>query len=198
MRVVVVDGEIGYTGGFGLADYWLGDGHHEDQWRESNVRFEGPAVMQLQAAFARGVGGVRRASSSPATLFFPRDGVHDTLAAMHAGLLFALADDGQHARRALPRADDRRRAQDAVHHELVLRPRRRLPPAARSRARKRGVDVRILTVSEKTDVKTTWYAGRSRYEELLEGGDPDLRVPADDDPLEDDRRRRACGARSAR
>ena len=39
-------------GGFGLADYWLGDGRHKDQWRDSNVRFEGPAVMALQAAFA--------------------------------------------------------------------------------------------------------------------------------------------------
>jgi cardiolipin synthase len=52
VRVVVIDGRIGYTGGFGLADYWLGDGHHDEQWRESNVRFEGPAVMQLQAAFS--------------------------------------------------------------------------------------------------------------------------------------------------
>ena len=39
VRAVVIDGRIGYTGGFGLADYWLGDGHHEEQWRESNVRF---------------------------------------------------------------------------------------------------------------------------------------------------------------
>jgi cardiolipin synthase A/B len=37
-------------------------------------------------------------------------------------------------------------------------------------ARKRGVDVRILTVSKETDVKTTLWAGRSRYEELLKGG----------------------------
>ncbi|MFL5527121.1 MAG: phospholipase D-like domain-containing protein, partial [Gemmatimonadaceae bacterium] len=34
----------------------------------------------------------------------------------------------------------------------------------------RGVDVRILTVSGKTDVKTAWYAGRTYYERLLEGG----------------------------
>src|SRR6266849_11154068 len=54
VRVIVVDGKIGYTGGFGLADYWLGDGHHEEQWRETNVRFEGPAVAALQAAFAAG------------------------------------------------------------------------------------------------------------------------------------------------
>jgi cardiolipin synthase A/B len=32
------------------------------------------------------------------------------------------------------------------------------------------VDVRILTVSKETDVKTTWWAGRSRYEELLRAG----------------------------
>jgi cardiolipin synthase len=37
-------------------------------------------------------------------------------------------------------------------------------------AHKRGVDVRILTVSKETDVKTTWWAGRSRYEELLKAG----------------------------
>ncbi len=50
-RVVVVDGRVGYTGGFGLADYWLGAGRKPDEWRETNVRFEGPAVAQLQAAF---------------------------------------------------------------------------------------------------------------------------------------------------
>jgi len=51
-RVVVIDGRVGYTGGFGLADYWLGAGRKPDEWRETNVRFEGPAVAQLQAAFA--------------------------------------------------------------------------------------------------------------------------------------------------
>jgi cardiolipin synthase A/B len=35
---------------------------------------------------------------------------------------------------------------------------------------KRGVDVRVLTVGDKTDVKTTWYAGRHWYEELLAAG----------------------------
>jgi len=37
-------------------------------------------------------------------------------------------------------------------------------------AAKRGVDVRVITVGDKTDVKTTWYAGRTYYEKLLEGG----------------------------
>jgi cardiolipin synthase len=34
----------------------------------------------------------------------------------------------------------------------------------------RGVDVRILTTSDETDVKLTWMAGRAHYEELLGGG----------------------------
>src|SRR5687767_7711235 len=54
IRVVVVDGRVAYTGGFGMDDKWLGDGRHENQWRETNVRFTGPAVLQLQATFAAG------------------------------------------------------------------------------------------------------------------------------------------------
>jgi cardiolipin synthase len=38
------------------------------------------------------------------------------------------------------------------------------------RAAKRGVDVRVLTAGDQTDVKTTLYAGRARYSELLSNG----------------------------
>jgi cardiolipin synthase len=38
------------------------------------------------------------------------------------------------------------------------------------KAAHRGVDVRVLTAGPRTDVKTTWYAGRGLYENLLEGG----------------------------
>src|SRR5690606_31658597 len=52
VRGIVIDGRIGWTGGFGIDDKWLGDGRTNGSWRETNVRFEGPAVRQLQAAFA--------------------------------------------------------------------------------------------------------------------------------------------------
>src|SRR5688500_7689929 len=51
VRGIVIDGRIGWTGGFGIDDKWFGDGH-TNGWRETNVRFEGPAVRQLEAAFA--------------------------------------------------------------------------------------------------------------------------------------------------
>jgi len=51
-RILVVDGEIGFTGGHGVSDTWTGDGKTQDHWRETDVKVEGPIVQQLQAAFA--------------------------------------------------------------------------------------------------------------------------------------------------
>jgi len=52
-RIVVVDGEVGFTGGFGVSESWMGDGEQPERWRETNVRIEGPVVQQLQAAFVQ-------------------------------------------------------------------------------------------------------------------------------------------------
>jgi len=167
VRVVVVDGRIGYTGGFGLADYWLGDGRHEEQWRESNVRFEGPAVMQLQAAFAAAwAEATGELLTGP--LFFPSGGFQSA-GQTHAGLLFTSPTLGSTpAERFLALTIVGSRKSLYVENSYFVPDddfRRLLKRAAH-----RGVDVRVLTVSSKTDVKTTWYAGRHWYEDLLRGG----------------------------
>jgi cardiolipin synthase len=51
-RILVIDGRVGFTGGYGISDTWKGDGRTEEHWRETNARIEGPAVKFLQAAFA--------------------------------------------------------------------------------------------------------------------------------------------------
>ena len=168
VRVVVVDGRVGYTGGFGIADYWLGDGLHEEQWRESNVRFEGPAVMQLQAAFAV---AWAEATGNLLTgeLFFPRETFRSAPGEVHAGLLFASPTTGSTpAERflALSIAAARKTLYITNSYFVPDDDFRRMLVAAS----KRGVDVRVLTVSSKTDVKTTWWAGRYRYAELLRAG----------------------------
>lgn len=43
-KLLVVDGRIGFTGGVGIADEWLGDGDAPDHWRDSHYRVEGPVV----------------------------------------------------------------------------------------------------------------------------------------------------------
>lgn len=50
-RIVVVDGLVGFTGGYGVDDTWNGDGRTEGHWRETNVRLTGPIVQRLQEAF---------------------------------------------------------------------------------------------------------------------------------------------------
>ena len=167
VRVVVVDGKVGYTGGFGLADYWLGDGRHEDQWRETNVRFEGPTVGALQAAFAA---GWAEATGELLTgdLFFPKSSFAD-VGDMQAGLMHTIPSTGSTpAERflALSIAGARRTLYITNSYFVPGESFMNLLLAAA----KRGVDVRVLTVSSKTDVKTTWYAGRTYYEKLLEGG----------------------------
>ena len=167
VRVVVVDGRVGYTGGFGLADYWLGEGKSEDEWRESNARFEGPSVAQLQATFSS---GWAEATGELITgdLFFPPPAFAEvgtieagvlqsvpTIGSTPAERFLALSITG--ARKTLYISNSYFVPDDDFRDLLI-------------RAAKKGVDVRVLTAGDKSDVKTTVYAGRARYPELLKGG----------------------------
>ena len=167
VRVVVVDGRIGYTGGFGLADYWLGDGHHEDQWRETNVRFEGPTVAALQATFAA---GWAEATGELLTgdMFFPKSSFAE-VGNMKAGLMHSVPSMGSTpAERFLALSIAGARKSIYISNSYFV-PGENFMQLLLA-AQRRGVDVRVITVSQKTDVKTTWYAGRTYYEKLLEGG----------------------------
>ena len=50
-RILVVDGRVGFTGGSGASSKWMGNGLARGQWRQTDVRVEGPVVGDLQAAF---------------------------------------------------------------------------------------------------------------------------------------------------
>ncbi|HEY9479673.1 MAG TPA: phospholipase D-like domain-containing protein [Gemmatimonadaceae bacterium] len=167
IRVVVVDGRVGYTGGFGLDDKWFGDGRHADQWRDTNVRFTGPAVLELQATFAAGW------VEATGTLivgeeFFPLQN-DDATGAQVAGLLHAAPSIGSTSASrflALSITGARERLYITNSYFVPDRAFRALLIAAV----RRGVDVRVLTAGKRTDVKTTRWAGRAVYGDLLAGG----------------------------
>lgn len=52
-KIVVIDGQIGYTGGMNVADYYIVGTEQVGEWRDMHCRIEGPAVNDLQAIFAR-------------------------------------------------------------------------------------------------------------------------------------------------
>jgi cardiolipin synthase len=164
VRGIVIDGRIGWTGGFGIDDKWLGDGRTMDSWRDTNVRFEGPAVRQLQAAFAAawteatGVLFTGRATLAPQD-----DGV------TAAGLLYTTPTLGSTAAErffALSIAAARRTL--FITNAYFAPDRNFIDLLAAAAAR--GVDVRILTAGPRTDVNIVRLAGRASYGRLLASG----------------------------
>jgi cardiolipin synthase len=50
-KIVVIDGKIGYTGGFNVGDEYLGEVAKFGYWRDNHLRILGPAVYSLQNRF---------------------------------------------------------------------------------------------------------------------------------------------------
>ena len=163
VRGIVIDGRVGWTGGFGIDDKWLGDGRSNGSWRETNVRFEGPAVRQLQAAFAAAW------VEATGVMFTGRATVEVQPGGATAGLLYTSPTLGSTAAErffALSIAAARKTlyitnayfAPDGNFVDLL------------AAAARRGVDVRILTAGRRTDVNVVRLAGRASYETLLGSG----------------------------
>jgi cardiolipin synthase len=163
VRGVVIDSKVGWTGGFGIDDKWLGDGHSNGSWRETNVRFEGPAVRQLQAAFAAAwVEATGVMFTGRATVELERNGTTagllytaPTLGSTAAERFFALSIAG--ARKTLY-VTNSYFAPDRNFIDLLVA------------AARREVDVRILTAGRRTDVNVVRLAGRAWYDTLLVAG----------------------------
>ena len=164
VRGIVIDSRIGWTGGFGIDDKWLGDGRSNGAWRETNVRFEGPAVRQLQAGFAAawveatGVLFTGRATLAPQDNGVTAAGLlytSPTLGSTSAERFFALSIAGASKTLYITNSYF---APDRSFVELL------------AAAARRGVDVRILTAGSRTDVSIVRLAGRAWYRTLLDAG----------------------------
>jgi cardiolipin synthase A/B len=164
VRGIVIDGKVGWTGGFGIDDKWLGGGRRPAEWRETNARFEGPAVLQLESAFVsawteatgelltgravvtRYAGGVAMAG-----LLYTAP----TLGSTPAERYLALSIAGARQRLYITNAYF---APDANFIALL------------TRAARRGVDVRVLVGGPLTDVRAARLAAHARYDSLLSAG----------------------------
>lgn len=175
IRGIVIDGMVGYTGGFGFDDKWLGRGRRAREWRETNVRFAGPATAQLQSAFvaqwAEATGELHGGSLMLGDHAPPEPSIGGAGTAQGAAAAFIYSPSltgSTVAERllAISIASARRRlyitnSYFVPHADLV---------ALLAAAARRGVDVRVLTNGARSDIATTWLAGRSRYETLLAAG----------------------------
>ena len=164
-RILVVDGEIAFAGGVGIADVWTGDAEDPEHWRETHMRIEGPAVVDLFGAFVENwtevTGGLLAGAHIPEAESFD-DGVElqvtrstPTGGATAATQLFFCAIAGARERLWLTTAYF---APDRTFVKV-------LGDAAR-----RGVDVRVLVNGQQVDKEIARQAGHRSYGELLEAG----------------------------
>lgn len=167
VRAVIIDGTIAYTGGFGFADVWLGDGVTAGSWRETSVRFTGPAVAQLQAIFSIGWAEATGTLLVGPRYFPPHRAAPEGGAT--AGVLYAVPTQGStRAERFLVLSILGANRTLYVTNSYFVPDddqRRLLMEAAR-----RGVDVRILTAGAHTDIPLARLAGRAHYADLLRAG----------------------------
>ena len=163
VRGIVIDGRIGWTGGFGIDDKWLGDGRTNGSWRETNVRFEGPAVRQLQAAFAAAW------VEATGVMFTGRATIEQRPDGVTAGLLYTAPTLGSTAAERFFALSIGAARKTLYITNAYFAPDRNFIDLLTAAAQ-RGVDVRILTAGPRTDVNIVRFAGRAWYDTLLRSG----------------------------
>lgn len=156
-KLLVVDGQVGMTGGVNLADPWAPIADGGGGFRDNLVRVEGPSVADMRALFA-------------------------TLWPHELPVLAAPAPAGDVSVRVL--ANDRRKQRRRIERAYLLAIRsaqRRVliensyfvpswfVRSALRRAAKRGVDVSVVLPSV-SDVPLVQFASRRSYEHLLQAG----------------------------
>ena len=164
-KIVVIDGRVAFTGGFGVRDNWLGDGvSGEDAWRDANVRFTGSAVGGAQQAFAENwqeAGG----ALLPASAFPTPDHSGPALAAFVASTGAPVLTRAERLMQLLIQASKQR----LWIANAYFVPSTAILAMIKQKASE-GVDVRLLAPGRKSDSKTSFGAQHIEYDELLEHG----------------------------
>jgi cardiolipin synthase len=164
-KLLIIDGRVGFSGGVGIADEWLGDADSPDHWRETVVRIEGPVVTQMQFAFMDNWVKSRGEILTGLDYFpeMPPAGTHLTQVIKSSPsegsstvkLLYVIsivsAQKSIYINNAYFVPDD-----DTIQ--------------ALEGAVRRGVDVRVIVPGELADVPIVRQASRWHYEQLLRHG----------------------------
>lgn len=164
-KLLIVDGNIGFIGGVGIADKWAGDARNPDEWRELHFRVDGPVVAQLQATFVD-----NWFSTTDEILQGPR----------HFPPLASIGSAKSCAFPSAPKQDQF--AIELMYHLVIASSQNSLlienayfipnKPLVEAlcKASQRGVKVQIIMPGEHMDQKAVQRASRKCWPELLDAG----------------------------
>lgn len=164
-ELLIIDGRTAFTGGAGVADWWLRPHRGRPAWRDTMARLEGPIVAALQGVFAE-----NWLECCGEILTSPRHWpVLEAAGPTEALLVKSSPSD----RATVSRIVYQMLIEGAVSEINIQTPyflpdrslRRALVRAAR-----RGVAVRVIVPGKHTDQGLVRLASRRMYRELLSGG----------------------------
>jgi cardiolipin synthase len=160
-KILVVDGEIGFTGGVGVDDQWLGNAQDAKHWRDTHVRIRGPIVRVLEAAFYENF--TEAAGEVTPELDPPPQDPHDEGSSIAVRSAPAGGSNNLTQLYLLSIASARETV-DITSPYFVTDESTRW---ALKEAVGRGVKIRILVEGDITDAMPVKYASRDAYELLL-------------------------------
>jgi cardiolipin synthase len=162
-KALIVDGEVAFVGGMGIADQWAHDTKDFPRWRDTQVEMHGPVIANLESAFNQNwiiTGGVvdpqvkrpppaNGDAQSIVVWSAPQGGANE----MKILYLMAIAA----ARKTIDIESPYLITDESSQWSL-------------KDARQRGVRIRLLVEGDKTDAKSVKSASRADYEKLLAEG----------------------------
>ncbi|HYR29887.1 MAG TPA: phospholipase D-like domain-containing protein, partial [Thermoanaerobaculia bacterium] len=164
-KLLILDGEIGFCGGVGIADVWLGDADSKEHWRDTVVRVEGPVVTQMQFAFMDN--WIKSRGELLTGLdYFPQIEPRGTCMTQ---VLKSSPSEGSSAAKLMFIVSIVSAKQSIYISSAYFLPDRDTIRAFEGAVR-RGVDVRVIVPGEFTDVPMARHAGRLYYGHLLRRG----------------------------
>lgn len=164
-ELLVVDGRVAFTGGAGIADWWMKPEGGRPAWRDTMARIEGPIVAALQGVFAENwLECCGEILTSPNQ--WPR---LEPCGSTEAMLVKSSPSD----RATVSRVVFQMLIEGSVKSVDIQTPYFLPDKALRRavvRAARRGVRVRVLVPGKYTDQRLVRLASRRMYRELLTGG----------------------------
>ncbi len=164
-KILVVDGQIAYTGGLGIDERWLGNARNTKEWRDTQVRVVGPVVAQMQAIFSEDwtytTGEILAGDR-----FYPKI---ENAAAIQAQAIKASRGDSSSLAKMLYYVAIQSAAKSIYIQNAYFLPDKQVREALVA-AVARGVNVEIMVPGRHIDLPMVRFASWIHYGDLLKGG----------------------------
>ncbi|NNF63811.1 MAG: cardiolipin synthase B [Acidimicrobiia bacterium] len=164
-KILVVDNRVAFTGGVGIAEEWEGNANDETEWRDTHFQIEGPAVLDLRAAFLTDWRDTGHAIGERDVAAPRPEPTGSTLAAVIDGSAQIGVNDAQRMLEAVVTAAEDR----IVIQTPYFNPTDTLIDALIAAA-KRGVEIDLLLPGPHIDKPLSGVVARDRYAPLLPHG----------------------------